>query len=120
MKKLLLGALLLLSISTFAQDSFVRKYTWYTQKINTKQVSCSATVIYNYNGTNDVVLYTGAKTIHLVKISSVDTGANRVGEKFQQIECVDQSDGFPVSVQLFDKDKAVRFIIGNDYIEYHE
>ena len=120
MKKLLLLLVLFISLTSFAQDSFIRKYTWYTKKIDTTQVKCSVTVVYNYNGTNDVVLYTGTKTIHLVRMSEITKGETTTGEKFQQIDCVDQEDGQPVSLQLFDKDGAVRFIIGNDYIEYHE
>lgn len=120
MKRLLLGALLLLSMTTFAQSVFVRKYDWYTQKIDTKQVYTTATVVYNYNDTTDIMVYTNTNTIHLLRVGEILEGSNSAGEKYQQIKCIDKADGHSVIVQLYDADGAVRFIIGNDYIEYHQ
>ena len=110
----------LTSFVATSQVAFVRKYDWYTKKIDTAQVLATATIIYNYNNTTDIMIYLPSNTIHLLRVSEVEEDSNSAGEKFQQFKCVDSSDGHSVIVQLYDYDGAVRFIIGSDYVEYHQ
>lgn len=123
MKKLLLGALLLLSISTFAQETFVKKYTSFVSKENDvlqPWVTSATTVVFNANNENDVIFYyANGNTRKFYQIGNVQTGATIDSNKYQLIECIDQ-DGSKVTLQLFDDDTCLRVIIAKGYIvEFH-
>jgi hypothetical protein len=123
MKKLLLGALLLLSMSVFSQETFVKKYTSMVSK--SKDVlqpweKIDVTVVFNPKGAKDIVFYyANGNTRSLHQITSVTQGKTEDGQGYQFIECVDQ-DGAKVGVQLFDDDTCLRILIAKGYmVEFH-
>ena len=124
MKKLLLVALLfILSITTFAQDAFVKKYTSFiTREKDVLQpwVYSEVTVVFNANHVRDIVLYyTSGKQKVLHQISGAVDGKTSNGDGYQIINCVDQ-DGTNITLQLFDDDTCLRILIANGYsIEFH-
>ena len=124
MKKLLLGALLLLSMSINAQDVFVKKYTAYITRENDvlqPWVYSEVTVVFNANNVRDVVFYyTSGKKRTLHQISGTVEGKTDNGDGYQVIDCVDD-DGTELTLQLFDDDKCLRLLIAKGYsIEFHK
>ena len=124
MKKLLLGALLLLSMSINAQDVFVKKYTAYITRENDvlqPWVYSEVTVVFNANNVRDVVFYyTSGKKRTLHQISGTIEGKTDNGDGYQVIDCVDD-DGTELTLQLFDDDKCLRLLIAKGYsIEFHK
>ena len=126
MKKLLLGALLLLSSFTcFAQDTFVKKYTSMVTKekgVLQPWQTADITVVFNPNGVRDVVIYfsNGSKKV-LHQVGSVTQGKTKNNEPYQFVQCIDDEDGMKVAVQLFDDDTCLRIIIGDGYyVEFHK
>ena len=124
MKKLLLGALLLLSISTFAQDAFVKKYTAYItmeKEVLQPWVQSEITVVFNANHVRDIVFYfpnNTTRTLH--QITGAKEGKTSNGEGYQVIDCIDQN-GDNITLQLFDDDTCLRLLIAEGYsIEYHK
>lgn len=125
MKKLLLGALLLLSTTMFSQaETFVKKYTSYVTKsagVMQPWVYSNVTVVFNANNTTDVVFYypNGAKrTMH--QVDNVREDKTKNGEKYQIITCVDDEDGKELAIQLFDDGTALRILIAEGYfVEFH-
>jgi hypothetical protein len=123
MKKLLLGALLLLSTTVFAQDTFVKKYTSFIIKENDvlkPWVSAETTVVFNPNHVRDVIFYysdSTSRTFH--QITEVTTGTTESGEAYQVVHCIGE-DGIEMTLQLFDDDSTLRIIVsaGNS-IEFH-
>lgn len=126
MKKLLLGALLLLSsFVCFAQDTFVKKYTSMVTKekgVLQPWQTADITVVFNPNGVRDIVIYfsNGNKKI-LHQVGSVTQGKTKNNEPYQFVQCIDDEDGMKVAVQLFDDDTCLRIIIGDGYyVEFHK
>ena len=125
MKKLLLGALLLLlSMSINAQDTFVKKYTAYITKENDvlqPWVYSEVTVVFNANNIRDVVFYyTSGKKRTLHQISGAVKSTTDNGDGYQVFDCVDD-DGTELTLQLFDDGKCLRLIIAKGYlIEFHK
>lgn len=124
MKKLLLGALLLLSMFGFSQEPFVKKYnSLISIKNNVKQPweKTDITVVFNSKGRREIVIYysNSDKSITFYQIESPRTGKTKNGESYQIVECVDQ-DGEKVALQLFDDDTCLRILIAQGYyIEFH-
>ena len=124
MKKLLLVALLfILSITTFAQDTFVKKYTSFITKekdILKPWVHTEITVVFNANHVRDIVLYyTSGKQKVLHQVTGAVNGKTYNGDGYQIIECIDE-DGTNVTLQLFDDDTCLRILIAEGYsIEFH-
>jgi len=123
MKKLLLGALLLLSASMFSQKTFVKKYTSYISESNGVMqpwVYSGVTVVFNANNTNDVVFYypnNTKRTLH--QVGDVEEDKTTGGQKYQIITCVDE-DGTELALQLFDNNTTMRILIAKGYyIEFH-
>lgn len=124
MKKLLLGALLLLSMSMFSQtETFVKKYTSYISESNGVMqpwVQSGVTVVFNANNTNDIVFYypnDTKRTMH--QVGNVREDKTKAGDKYQIITCVDD-EGTELAVQLFDDGTALRILITEGYyIEFH-
>jgi hypothetical protein len=124
MKKLLLGALLLLSSFTcFAQDTFVKKYTSMVIKENgilQPWQTAEVTVVFNPNGVRDIVIYFSngnKRTLH--QVGDVTQGKTKNNEGYQIVKCIDE-DGTNVAAQLFDDDTCFRIIIGDGYyVEFH-
>lgn len=126
MKKLLLGAMLLLmSFTAMAQNTFVANYTsCISKKAGELQpwLDVDVTAVINEKGTGDIVLYyDGGKSIRYKKTGDIETGKTTGGEEFQIIECVDLESGSNVSVQYFDKNGTLRILIGDGYfVEFHK
>ena len=123
MRKILLGALLLLSMCVSAQDTFVKKYTSMVSKkegVIQPWEDTDVTVVFNPNHVRDIVIYyRSGKTLTLHQISGATEGKTEGGEGYQIVQCIDQ-DGARVAVQLFDNDKCMRVIIADGYmVEFH-
>jgi hypothetical protein len=124
MKKLLLGALLLLSTLMFSQsETFVKKYTSMVSKkegVLQPWEQVDVTVVFNAKGGKDIVFYyTNGNTRSFHQISSVTQSKTENGQGYQFIDCVDQ-DGTKVGIQLFDDDTCLRILIAKGYmVEFH-
>lgn len=123
MKKLLLGALLLLSMCTFAQEAFVRKYTSLisvSNNVRGEWQDTDVTVVFNPGGVEDIMFYYPngfTRTFH--QISSTKKDKTEDGETYQIVECLDRS-GDKVAIQLFDDDTSLRVIVEKGwFIEFH-
>ena len=72
MKKLLL-VMLLFGTMTFAQETFVNKYTWYITKENgilQEEKDAVVTVVFNEKKTKDIVLYyENGKSVRYLSLS---------------------------------------------------
>lgn len=125
MKKLLLGAmLLLLSFTAMAQNTFVVNYTsCASKKAGEIQpwIDVDVTAVINEKSTGDIVLYYGnGSSIRYKKIGDVETGKTTGGEEFQLIKCVDLESGSDVFVQYFDVNRTLRILIAEGYyVEFH-
>ena len=92
MKKLLLGALLLLSTLMFSQEAFVKKYTSMVSKkedVLQPWEKVDVTVVFNAKGSKDIVFYytTGnTRTFH--QITDVTEGKTEDGQGYQFVHCV--------------------------------
>jgi hypothetical protein len=125
MKKLLLGALLLLSsFVCMAQETFVKKYTSMiavSNNVKGEWQSTDITVVFNANGVRDIVFYYpngNTRTFHQIVGMTKDTTTN--GDAYQIVECLDES-GDRVAIQLFEDDTCLRVIIDKGwFIEFHK
>jgi hypothetical protein len=124
MKKLLLGALLLLSMCTFAQDTFVKKYTSMiaiSNNVKGEWQSADITVVFNADGVRDIVFYYpngNTRTFHQIVGMTKDVTTN--GDAYQIVECLDES-GSRVAIQLFEDDTCLRVIVAKGYyVEFHK
>ena len=123
MKKLVLGAFLLLSVSIFAQETFVKKYTSMISKkdgVLQPWVNTEVTIVFNPKGVKDIVIYySSGKTLTLHQIGGATSGKTSSGESYQIVDCIDE-DGEKLAVQLFDDDTCFRVLIAVGYmIEFH-
>ena len=125
MKKLLLGALLLLSSFVCnAQETFVKKYTSMiavSDNVKGEWENTDLTVVFNSEGKTDIVFYypnKSVKTFHQITDMTKDTTTN--GDAYQIVECLDEK-GKRVAIQLFDDDTCLRVIIDKGwFIEFHK
>jgi hypothetical protein len=124
MKKLLLGALLLLSMCTFAQEAFVKKYTSMisvSNNVKGEWKKTDITVVFNAKGLTDIVFYYpngSIRTFHQITSPEKDKTTN--GDTYQIVQCLDES-GDQVAIQLFDDDTCLRIIIDKGwFIEFHK
>ena len=125
MKKLLLGALLLLSTSIFSQtETFVRKYTSYISEskgVMQPWVHTGVTVVFNANNTTDIVFYypnDTKRTVH--QVGNVREDKTKAGEPYQIIRVIDDEDGTEMALQLFDDGTTLRILIAEGYyVEFH-
>jgi hypothetical protein len=125
MKKLLLGALLLLSsFVCMAQETFVKKYTSMiavSNNVKGEWQSTDMTVVFNPKGVTDIVFYYpngSIRTFHQITDMTKDTTTN--GDTYQIVECLDER-GTKVAIQLFDDDTCLRVIIDKGwFIEFHK
>jgi len=111
MKKLLLGTLLLLSMSMFSQEgAFVRKYTKYIITLNSVLGECKdgeSTIVYNEGNTTNIGIYLGSEKILLYTVGKVEKGKTTSGSEYQIVRCVNQSSGKNVWLQLFDTEVRI-------------
>jgi hypothetical protein len=120
MKKLLLGALLLLSMFGFSQEKpFTRKYNYSILENAETFTKIDLTVVFNYNGTKDVMFYLPGSQLHLYRISDVRLGETKSGYPYQVFDCINRESSQEVTIQLFD-DNVMRVFTNGDYVEYHE
>lgn len=125
MKKLLLLAMLLFGTMTFAQETFILKYTSFiTKEDNVIQPErfMNVTVVFNEKETTDVVLYydSGA-TIRYNTYGGTEKVTTKGGEKTQTIKALDSADGKEVLLQLFESTGTLRIIIANGwFIEFYK
>jgi hypothetical protein len=125
MKKLLLGALLLLSsFVCIAQETFVKKYTSMiavSNNVKGEWQSTDMTVVFNPKGVTDIVFYYpngSIRTFHQITDMTKDTTTN--GDAYQIVECLDES-GDRVAIQLFEDDTCLRVIVDKGwFIEFHK
>lgn len=125
MKKLLLLAMLLFGTMTFAQDTFVRKYTSMIvtkDNVSQSEKAASLTVVFNPNGKQEVKFYYGSgKISEYYQVSELEEGTTEGGYPYQLIKIVDKEDGVRVTLQLFDKDETLRLIFApGNTIEFYE
>ena len=123
MRKLLVGALLLLSITMFSQESFVKKYTSLisvNNDVKGEWQRTDITVVFNPKGVTDIVFYYpngSVRTFH--QITSPEKNKTTNGDSYQIVECLDES-GERVAIQLFDDNTCLRVIVAKGYfIEFH-
>ena len=114
MKKLLLGALLLLSMSMFSQSDnkgvFVKKYTKYVITINNvvgERKNGESTFVYNENNTTNIGIYIGNDKILLYSAGKVETGQTTGGSKYQLVKCINYVSGKNIWLQLFDEEVRI-------------
>ena len=124
MKKLLLVALLLLSMCTFAQEAFVKKYTSMisvSNNVRGEWQDTDVTVAFNPRGIADIIFYYPngfTRTFH--QISNPEKDKTENGDTYQIVQCLDRS-GDQVAIQLFDDDTCLRIIIDKGwFIEFHK
>jgi hypothetical protein len=125
MKKLiLLIFFLMLSIASFSQETFVKKYTSAISKINGvlgDWKTVSITVVFNEKNTDDIVFYYldgSIKRFH--KIGNVETNKTYSGDEFQIIECIESEEGYKAAIEYFNDD-TLRVLLGNDtFVELHK
>ncbi len=125
MKKLLLLAILLFGTITFAQETFVNKYTWYITKENgilQEEKDAVVTVVFNEKKTKDIVIYyENGNTVRYLSYGGAEKGQTNSGNKYQTIKAIDSVDGVEVLIQLFDETSTLRIIIAEGwYIEFHK
>jgi hypothetical protein len=125
MKKLLLIALLIVSFTTCAQETFVRKYT---KLLSTKnnveepEKEINLTVIFNPKGEKEIKFYypNSGESKTFYQVSKLEKGKTEGGYEYQLIEVIDEEDGYKLTLQLFDKDDVLRLIIAEGYkVEYY-
>jgi hypothetical protein len=127
MKKLLLGALLLLSsFACIAQENstFVKKYTSMISKeddVVGEWVYKETTVVFNPEGKSEVKFYfPNGNTYTYYQIGDVTTGVSENGMNYQLIECLTE-EGKTVMLQLYEDDKCLRVLIAKGYlVEFHK
>ena len=110
MKKLLLGLMIVVSLSMFGQesvknDTFVRKYTKYIITRNDVPEAAQyglTTVVYNENNSTDIGMYFGDSKILLYSSGKIETGVTNNGTKYQAVKCINKDKGNVVYLQLFD------------------
>lgn len=122
---------LAISVSAFASDSFVKKYTHTASCINrtNEADSCENTdnphvVIFNYNNTSDIFLASGGKRQYrFFNLGKTDSAfRTKDGTKTQIINAVND-DGTMLKIQFADdqvtKSSFLRFLYGWGYIEFY-
>ena len=126
MKKLLLGALLLLgSFVAMAQDTFVVQYhSLITTRDNVKEPwqDTKMTAVFNEKDSNDLVLYYGeGKIIRYKRTGRVEKNKTNDDAEYQYAEYVDSEDGTNVGIQYFNSTETLRVIIADGwYVEFHK
>ena len=125
MKKLLLLAMLLFGTMTFAQDTFVRKYTSMMATRNNVEEPVKAadlTVVFNPNGNKGIKFYYGSgETTEYLQVSDLTEGTTTGGYKYQLIKIINQEKGYELTLQLFDNDGVLRlFFSEGNTIEFYE
>jgi hypothetical protein len=125
MKKIIIFSLLLLSITTFSQETFVRNYKYMivtendVSGINKK---AELTVVFNPNKQKGIKFYyANGKIAEYYQVSDLTEGKTEAGQEYQLIEIVDKEEGLKIILQLFDKIGVLRLIFSaGNTIEFYE
>jgi hypothetical protein len=122
MKKTLLVALLLLSMLSYSQETFVNKYTLYRTQIDSVKSELKpikVVVVFNAEKTTDIIIYSPNKTTLLYRTGEITDGKTNNGSEYQLIDCVDSEKGYKYEIQLLKE--TVRIFINDspDFIEYY-
>ena len=120
MKKTLIILFLLFTMFTYAQDTFVNKYTSFVVFSNNKyeeEKTCSVTFVFNEQDTNNIVCYfsDGTKKT-FIRIGGIEKGKTNNGTPYQSVTCVDDSNGKKVDIQVFDDNLRIHYSDG--FIEF--
>ena len=115
MKKLLFVAMLLLCSVTYAQDTFVRKYT---KLLSTKnnveepEKEINLTVIFNPKGEKEIKFYypNSGESKTFYQVSKLEKGKTEGGYEYQLIEVIDEEDGYKLNIFLDRKDLYIYFV----------
>jgi hypothetical protein len=125
MKKLLFIALFIVSFTSFAQETFVRKYTSMMvtrDDVEEAMKDADLTVVFNPNGNRGIKLYYGSgETTEYLQVSDLTEGTTTGGYKYQLIKLLDKKDGYEISLQLFDNDGVLRLLFSEgNTIEFYQ
>lgn len=122
MKKLLFTILFTtISLSAFAQDTFVEKYTSYsmnTDNVLSEMKPIDVTFVFNEGNTTDIVIYGLSEVKRFYRTGDIKKGKTTGGYEYQLVDCIQSKTGTLTVIQLFDT--AVRIFIGEDYVEYQK
>lgn len=126
MKKILLIAVMLLSLSLFSQESkgvFVRDYTKFiVTKNNIKESEKlgKVSVVYNEGNTTNIAIYYTNKKILLYSSGNVQTGKTTNGQEYQAVKCINSEDNSVIVLQLFDNELRIfTDLLLNNSIEFY-
>jgi hypothetical protein len=118
--KTLVITLLLISTVTFSQSTtFVKKYSNYltsVEDIKSAEMEADATVVFNEHGKNVIVLYVNGSITKYYQLSSIEKGKTPNGSEYQAFECIQESDGQKVMLQLFENNFRIHH--GSNFIEF--
>jgi hypothetical protein len=125
MKKLLLIALLFVSFTTCAQETFVRKYTSMMVTRNDVEEPVKAadlTVVFNPNEKKGIKFYyESGETTEYLQVSDLTEGTTTGGYKYQLIKILDKTKGYEILLQLFDNDGVLRLVFSEgNTIEFYQ
>ena len=120
MKTILTILTILISTVTFSQSTtFVKKYTTYITDVNdvkSAEDTADVTVVFNEDGKNIIVMYVNSVVTRYYQVSEVQKGNTTNGTEYQAFECVQESDGKKVMLQLFENNFRVHH--GSNFIEF--
>jgi len=120
MKTILTFLMLLISTITFSQSkTFVKKYLNYLTSIDdikSAEMEADATVVFNEHGKNVIVLYVNASITKYYQLSQIENGKTTNGSEYQAFECIQESDGQKVMLQLFENNFRIHH--GSNFIEF--
>lgn len=125
MKKLLFIALFIVSFTSFAQDTFVRKYTSMMatrDDVEEEVKAADLTVVFNPNGNKGIKFYYGSgETTEYLQVSDLTEGTTTGGYKYQLIKIINKEKGYELTLQLFDDDGVLRLLFSKgNTIEFYE
>ena len=125
MKKLLFIALLLVSFTSFAQDTFVRSYTSFistNKSIEEEEKTTSLVVVFNADKQKKILLkFSSENTMVLYQVGSVENGKTEGGYEYQGINVIDNDTGKELYLQLFDENGVLRLIFDSENkIEFYK
>ena len=122
MKKLILLCVMLLTLTTFAQEdeSFTRNYSKVFIQLDNKKekVYIAKTIAVFVN--NEVKVYCNNKIDVYYQVSDVVEGKSESGYEYQVIKCISKDSGKNVNIQLFDNQNSLRIHFDDGYVEFYD
>jgi hypothetical protein len=124
MKKLLFIALLFVSFTSFAQETFVRNFTSYINTkngISEKEKETYLVVVFNPNNQKKIVFnFSNENKITLLQNSGVENGKTNDGFEYQGIYTINEETGEEVYLQLFHKGVLRLIFDKDDKMEFYK